>query len=75
VEIFLTHLAFLRRHPGPGRRAASAAGLAAMVGIIVTTWWVPGLRVTLQSGIPWLMLLTLGWAWQRRKASAVSPSP
>jgi amino acid transporter, AAT family len=73
VEIFLTHLAFLARHPSPWRRAASAAGLAAMVAIIVTTWWVPGLRVTLQSGIPWLVLLTLGWAWQRRGKAGARP--
>jgi len=36
-----------------------------MVAIILTTWFVPGLRVTLVSGVPWLLLLTGVW-WLRR---------
>ena len=51
--------------PGGWRVLCSAAGLALMVAIIGTTWWVPGLRVTLVSGVPWLALLTVAWAWRR----------
>jgi amino acid transporter, AAT family len=71
LEIFVTHLLFLRRQgqPAPWRWAGSAIGLALMVAILVTTWWVPGLRVTLQSGIPWLLLLTVGWAIRHRRRS------
>ena len=39
----------------------SCIGLLLMVAIILTTWWTPGLRVTLLSGIPWLVLLTVVW--------------
>jgi L-asparagine transporter-like permease len=41
------------------RMAASAAGFLLMLFVIVTTWWVPGMRVTLLSGVPWLLVLTL----------------
>jgi amino acid transporter, AAT family len=74
LEIFVTHLAFLARHPQPRWRAvASSVGLAAMLAVIVTTWWVPGLRVTVQSGIPWLVLLTVAWGLQRRGRRARPP--
>jgi AAT family amino acid transporter len=77
VEIFLTHLAFLSRHPSKRRwrGVASALGLAAMVALIVTTWWVPGLRVTLESGLPWLLLLTIAWAVHQRRRSTRDPRP
>ncbi len=47
------------------RYAASAVGLAFMLAILVTTWWVPGFRVTLLCGIPWLLFLTLTWRLSR----------
>ncbi len=69
AQIFATHLAYLRGHPGPDapawRYAASATGLALMLFVIATTWWVPDLRVTLESGIPWLLLLTIAWRFRR----------
>ena len=69
--IFATHLAFLRSDGRTGgradgwRRAGSAVGLTLMIAIIITTWWTPGLRVTLESGIPWLILLTIAWRLSR----------
>jgi len=60
--------------PRPGSSAADLAtwrtvcsmfGLVILVAIIITTWFVPGLRVTLVSGVPWLVLLTGVW-WVRR---------
>jgi hypothetical protein len=38
-----------------------------MVAITITTWWVPGFRVTLLCGIPWLLFLTV--------VRRASPSP
>ena len=41
-------------------------GIAAIVAIMVTTWWVEGMRVTLQAGLPWLAVLTVAYAFVRR---------
>lgn len=80
AQIFATHLCFLRATratagaPAQGgagapaaawRFAASAVGLAFMLAVIATTWWVPGFRVTLLCGIPWLLLLTVAWRLSR----------
>ena len=33
---------------------------------MVSTWWIPGLRVTLLAGLPWLVLLTVCYfVWRR----------
>jgi AAT family amino acid transporter len=48
------------RAPG-WRYVASSLGLAFMLAVIVTTWWVPGFRVTLLCGVPWLLFLTMAW--------------
>jgi AAT family amino acid transporter len=62
-----------RGRAGPGRRehgpawryAASGFGLLFMLAVLVTTWWVPGFRVTLLCGIPWLLFLTVAWRMSR----------
>ena len=36
----------------------SILGAAALAAILITTWWVEGMRVTLISGVPWLVILT-----------------
>jgi L-asparagine transporter-like permease len=42
-------------------------GGAAVLAIIISTWWVEGMRTTLESGIPWLLLLTVCyWMWKRK---------
>jgi len=33
-------------------------GGALVLAIIISTWWVEGMRVTLESGIPWLLFLS-----------------
>jgi L-asparagine transporter-like permease len=73
----LTHLAFRRFHKrrarpylqvGPPGPWASLAGFTAVLAVLVSTWWVPGFRVTLLAGVPWLAFITLGyWAWSRAK--------
>jgi AAT family amino acid transporter len=64
----LTHLAFRRFHErqakpylrlGPRGLWASLAGLAGVLAVLISTWWVPGFRITLMAGIPWLAFLTV----------------
>ena len=71
----LTHLAFRRFHKrrgmpyvrlGPSGSWASLGGLAAVSAVLVSTWWVPGFRITLLAGVPWLALLTVCYlVWRR----------
>jgi AAT family amino acid transporter len=71
----LTHLAFRRYHKhhakpylqlGPRGPWASIAGLAAVLAVMVSTWWVPGFRITLLAGLPWLAIITLCYlVWRR----------
>ena len=76
--IFLTHLSFRRQRRARGEpRAAvemigypytSLLGAAALAAILLTTWWVEGMHLTLLVGLPWLGALTLGyWLWARRQ--------
>jgi L-asparagine transporter-like permease len=77
--IFVTHLAFRRRWDAEGGQKlpvrmwgypfTSLAGAGALLAILVTTWWVEGMRVTLISAGPWLGILTAGyWLFARKKA-------
>lgn len=71
----LTHLAFRRFHKrharpylqlGPPGPWASLAGFVAVLGVLVSTWWVPGFRITLLAGLPWLAVLTVCYlVWRR----------
>jgi len=83
LMIFVTHLMFRRRMArsgqsirrfGPRGPWNSLFGLAALVTVLVSTWWVPGLRITLTAGLPWLLFVTLCYlVWRRtnpRKAEA-----
>src|SRR6202045_609362 len=86
IMILITHLAFRRANaragktvlrfapPGPG---SSLFGLTALLGVLISAWWVPGFRVTLRAGPPWLAFITLCyWVWSRanRNNSAVGNS-
>jgi len=61
----LTHLAFRRLHKrqakpylrlGPRGPWASLAGLAGVLAVLVSTWWVPGFRITCWPAYPgWLL--------------------
>ena len=83
LMIFVTHLAFRRHHdahpdpPLPRRvpfaRAASAIGALSILAVLLSTWWVPDLRITLVAGVPWLALLAAGYACSRRRRTANTP--
>ena len=79
----LTHLAFRRHHQrhakpylqlGPAGPWASLAGLAAVLAVMLSTWWVPGFRITLLAGVPWLTLLTVCYfVWRRNYPRTSGP--
>jgi AAT family amino acid transporter len=66
LMIFVTHIAFRRR----SLPLASGLGAVAIAGILVSTWWVPGLKATLLAGGPWLAILGIGYAVSRRRHRA-----
>lgn len=61
LMIFVTHIAFRR----PSVPLTSYAGAALVGGILVSTWWVPGLQSTVVAGLPWLLLLSVGYRFSR----------
>jgi amino acid transporter, AAT family len=71
LMIFLTHLFFRRRyHPPagqelsvrmPGYPYTSLLGMASIAAILITTWWVKGMRVALVAGLPWLLFITVAY--------------
>ncbi len=71
------HVAFRRRlsRPAlqalpmraPGGAALSWAALVVIVATVISTWWVPQSRITIVSGGPYLVVLTLAhWAAKRK---------
>lgn len=77
MMIFATHLAFRRRYGGrlvwraPGYPWASLAGLAALVAVCCSTWWIPEMRITILAGLPWLAFITVCYlVWARWKGQA-----
>jgi len=81
LMIFLTHLAFRRktaRWPQPAARFAprgpwtSLLGFTGLAAVLISTWWVPGLRITLTAGLPWLLFISLCYlVWKRKSNPAV----
>ena len=74
--MFLTHIGFRREWRKRGERPpfvmlpffpwSTIAGCVVVVAILISTWWVPGMRIALQAGIPWMLLITLLYfAWGR----------
>lgn len=71
LTIFVTHLAFRPKWTaGGGARLpvrmigypyTSVIGAGAIIAILITTWWVEGMRITLISGVPWLVILTIAY--------------
>jgi L-asparagine transporter-like permease len=48
----------------------SLAGALLVAAILATTWWVEGMRAALISGVPWLVLLSLGYGGLRMRQRA-----
>lgn len=74
LMIFVTHVAFSFKAPARGHlfrpaisRAASIFGAALMAALLGSTWWAPGLRVTLTAGVPWMLLLAIGYLIASRR--------
>ena len=56
----------------PGFPFTTILGGSAVLAIIISTWWVEGMRVTLESGIPWLVVLSVCYfVWGRGRAGRV----
>jgi amino acid transporter, AAT family len=79
IMIFVTHLCFRAKWEAcettntrprvkmRGYPYTSLLGLALMVAILITTWWVDGMRNTLRMGLPWLAFVSLMYAlWAPR---------
>src|SRR5580700_7546522 len=77
IMTLLTHLAFRRATrrasrkylriapPGP---YSSLCGVIALLGVLVSTWWIPDFHVTLLAGPPWLLFITFCYfAWKETK--------
>jgi len=63
LMIFATHIASRRA----ARPVGSYAGALAIIAVLVSTRWVPGLEVTLVTGVPWLVAVGLGYLVSRTK--------
>src|SRR5260221_6547694 len=60
LMIFVTNIAF-RASRHAATPWGSWLGGALVAGILLATWWVPDLRSTLTAGVPWLLLLVVGY--------------
>ncbi len=82
LMIFVTHLFFRHKWEAMGRPRlpvrligypyTSILGVAMLVAILATTWWVEGMRITLIAGIPWLVFISLAYLFVRKKATPLS---
>ena len=82
LMIFVTHLYFRPRWEALGRPRlpvrmigypyTSLLGAALLIAILITTWWVEGMRITLIAGIPWLAVVSAAYFLIRPRISASS---
>src|SRR3954467_5648513 len=52
----------------PGGAAASWVALLAIVAVMISTWWVPRLRIAIVSGGPYMVILTLAYFAVRKRS-------
>jgi L-asparagine transporter-like permease len=75
IMIFVTHLAFRRRHRSNAQLATfmpafplpTMAGLVGLGVVAIATLFVPGFEITLLSGLPWLALISLIYFLRRKR--------
>lgn len=63
LVIFVTHIFFRRSRQDwtPIRATGSVLGGIAIIAILLTTWWVEGMRITLIAGVSWLAILSVAY--------------
>jgi L-asparagine transporter-like permease len=66
LMIFVTHIAFR----GAKAAVSSYLGAAVVASILVSTWWIADLRSTLLAGVPWMLLLAIGYRLSSGRARA-----
>jgi AAT family amino acid transporter len=79
IMILATHLAFRRATSLAGKQIvrfappgpwSSLFGLAALLAVLASTWWVPSFHVTLLAGPAWLAFITLCYlVWKKTQVS------
>jgi AAT family amino acid transporter len=77
MMVFVTHLFFRPRweaqnHPPLpvrmiGYPYTSLLGAVLLLALVITTWWVAGMRITMIAGIPWLLLVSAAYFLVARK--------
>lgn len=73
LVIFVTHVRFRYRNGVRGTRLiGSGLGALAIVAILLTTWWVESMRITLVAGISWLATLSTVYAFVRLRPAKLS---
>jgi amino acid transporter, AAT family len=86
IMTLATHIAFRRATQRANRKIlriapagpwSSLLGLLALVGVLISTWWVPSFHIALLAGPPWLAFITicyLIWGRERAAKSAATAS-
>jgi AAT family amino acid transporter len=68
IMILVTHLAFRHANERAGKSIlrfappgpwSSLFGLTALIAVLISTWWVPGFRITMVAGPAWLVIVTI----------------
>src|ERR1700730_2451162 len=68
IMILVTHLAFRHANERAGKSIlrfappgpwSSLFGLTALIAVLISTWWVPGFRITMVAGPAWLVIMTI----------------
>jgi AAT family amino acid transporter len=85
IMILATHLAFRRSAARAGKKIlrfappgpwSSLFGLLALVGVLISTWWIPSFHITLLAAAPWLVFITLCYfVWGKVKHAKPVPTP
>ena len=74
LMIFLTHLFFRRRNKSarvflPAFPYLTLLGLAFMIAILASTWFVEGMAITLKAGAVWMAAVSVGYLGYRYRRS------
>ncbi|MCP3740989.1 amino acid permease [Rossellomorea sp. BNER] len=78
LMIFVTHYFFRRKYSGDklavkmwGFPYLTWLGAILMLSLLLTTWFVPFFKNTLLTGIPWLLILSLGYYFHQKKKARI----